>query len=205
MVLSLVKGLGKLLLTSVLASAVVLTALHQMLWRFTPVSYNQAEAQVHMLRGAFGSCSAVKVDKTLFLTAAHCNQPDIKIDGKEGKVVKIGEADDLMLVYAANVSGPITKFGKMPTKGDRIYAVGYPAGIAKLVIEGSYIELLMDPEAPSDMFLDLVMNLSIEGGFSGGAIFEFVDGEFVLVGIISAGSKTIGLASSIEQVKAFLK
>ena len=194
------KFLGLVSITSVLASAVVLTAIHQLVWRYQPL--NEPTEFVYKVYGMMGSCSGVMIAPQRMLTAAHCaNLMDLTVNGKPAKTLKIEPSKDLLLLEVA-LDCPCVPVAD--TEGTNVTAVGYPLGLVKATAVGILRGYTFDPILP-EFYEFAVYQSSVEGGFSGGGVFTFRDGRWELVGIVSAGSKTLMLAPTLKMVKEFLK
>ena len=199
---NILKATGKFLLTSTLAAALVLTGLHQMFWRHIPLS-TPAE-YVYRIDGMMGSCSGVMVAPQRMLTAAHClNLMDLKVDGKDALVLKQNSYNDLALLQVA-LDCPCVPLSE--TQFTDVTVVGFPMGLVKLIVDGTYISVL---QSDNPMVLEYngfaVYRANIEGGFSGGGVFQFKDGKWYLVGIVSAGSKTMMITPTVDMIKKILR
>lgn len=196
MVSYLMKSGLKFLFTSLMASAVVLTAIHQMVWRYEPVDFSQIRQAVYLVENAYGSCSGVMIAPQRMLTAAHCEGPDLKAGGKPAKVIARSTMDSILLEVDLDCPCvPVLSDKSVLASGDPMYIVGYPLGVGKILIKGTFEGILSEVPLMAAEYKDyLFFAASVEGGFSGGGIFQFIDGKWYLVSTVTAGSKTTMLA-----------
>lgn len=203
---ALMKSLAVAVTSTFLAVAVSLTAIHQTVWRFQTPSTLPAEASIVKVTNVFGSCSGVVVSPAIVLTAAHCDGPEMKVNGKDAVVIKKDPTRDIMVLGSVGTNRPWAKWATgMPDYETKVFMIGYPVGLTMVVKEGKFIDFAFGEDVPTNMTGDMVINGQVEGGFSGGGVFIYEDGEFKLVGIINAGTRTMVLVSGMDQVYEFLK
>lgn len=123
-------------------------------------------------------CSGVVYDDYLVLTAAHCGEANIKVNGKEARVVKRDVKLDLMLLSTENL-GEYTKlkFDEKPQVFDEVFYVGNPIGHRNTLSVGRIT--FYDRTSTHDW---VHSDTLCQPGFSGAGLFN-VKGE--LVGIQS--------------------
>ena len=138
-------------------------------------SFGTPRSYVHKIydeRG--GSGSVVMVAPGLALTAAHVAQnKDLFILGKPVKTLKIDEERDIALV-SVDLPCPCAPIGSMPNLDDKVVAIGFSLGKAEFATEGRV--------QGWDVFR-IWSNNSIVFGNSGGGLFAFQMGQWVLIGI----------------------
>ena len=171
--------------------------------------FDQIRAATWQLTGEQGTCSAVAIKPDVLLTAAHCDQKDMLINGKTAIKVKKDESTDLMLLYVPTLNSPVVSVAdESPEQDTPVVASGYPLGQGPHLTEGR-------------------MQYKEEGGYmrtttpivfgnSGGGMFAFDGFSYKLVGINSAiAVAPIGFfpipvfhmsrVSSTEAIQEFLK
>lgn len=136
------------------------------------------------LEGDSGTCSGVFVSPVKYLTAAHCMQDNMKVDGVAATILKQGKDVDLMLLYVPG-NHPYAKVSYYDPELDApVTVVGFPLSIGQIVTEGRY-----QGPARKDMPQGKryrLMTAPIAPGNSGGPVFAIIDGEYKVVGIAVA-------------------
>lgn len=83
--------------------------------------------------------------------------------------------------------------------GDFVYIIGNPLGLVDYVIDGNVS--LVDYPYNSDWFM---INCGVQPGFSGGAVVAVRDGEFELVGLVSATLvRSVGEGESVDALGGY--
>lgn len=171
-----------------LTAAVLLTAFAFLV--YTPVArpadelphIATARASVRMWTDGAGSCSVVVVAPGRAYTAAHCEGlvPEGLIDGK--RVVsfeRIGQTDAAKLLVPGLACPCVPLASEQPNLDDRVFGVGYPHGVMRVLVWGRVQERILVPEAAGFV----PASFGCAPGCSGGGVFN-KDGR--LVGVISA-------------------
>lgn len=203
------KALSQTLLSVALSVAVILGLIHSV----GPVKtdFSTLRQATWQLTGDMGSCSGVMIKENLFLTAAHCEQPNMKIDGQEAITIKKDEDRDLLLLFVYKKC-PCVPVAKVPPSLDsKVFVIGYPLAMGQYITEGRYQGLykrniaFMTHTAPTVF------------GNSGGPVVAVIDGQFQVVGIVSAVAAYadvfgvpivvyhMSIAASTYSINAFLK
>jgi S1-C subfamily serine protease len=166
-----------------------------------------------------GSCSAVAIKPHILLTAAHCDAGSINVKGV-GKAVKIrkDEGVDLMFLYVENLKADVVAVsGVTPIMDTKVVTVGYPLGVGQFLTEGRIqAELILD-DVPEEYLTKVKGYVAISSpvvfGNSGGPVFAKINGEYKVIGIMSAmavagfGSPITHLAFAVnaETINKFLE
>lgn len=198
---ALMKTAGTLLTATLLSVSVTLAVIHQFVWNTPSKNYKPLTDVVYLIEGFNGSCSAVMVAPKHFLTAAHCDAiVDPTIEGKKARVIKKHPTEDLMMMWA-DVEGPWIHVGKAPRIGSNIVSVGWPVGVAELVVPGKMLGVLKIKSGwPLELTGNMILSTQAEGGFSGGGVFQFQDGSWKLIGILTNASATTALAEPVSTI-----
>lgn len=179
-----------------------------------PVSIKQSDPDFAYMRqvtklvkvGESGSCSGVVVAPVHVLTAAHCQNATLSVDGKPARIIKISTEADLMLLEV-EVGWPGVKVAdKQPDADSKIYTIGFPLSVGQVLTEGRVQVADHREIGPHDM----LVSSPVVFGNSGGPV---MDANMQLVGIVSKvavvgfGSVVTHLAVVVntETIKEFLK
>lgn len=161
-------------------------------------------------------CSGVAIKPDLILTAAHCDVSNevpgskVTINGKSVSIVKKDVDKDLMLLFVPTLNSPTVPIGLYePLQDSPVVVVGYPLGLTQYVTEGrvqGFVALSKETEENLGHKLPTFMALSalVEGGNSGGGVFQKVDGVYTLVGITSMKGGMITLVVPTDVIAKFL-
>lgn len=161
--------------------------------------------------GDLGQCSGVMVADGYMLTAAHCDQEGMKVDGQDVIKVKKDVTRDLMLLRVVPGCPCVSIAGADPLPDMKVVIIGFPAykdlGV-QFLTEGrwqGYLTFDKEMDIPYGYFAAT----SAAGWFgnSGGGIFaKNSNGEYVLVGIVSfmLAAPTMTGVSTPESIQDFL-
>jgi S1-C subfamily serine protease len=130
-----------------------------------------------------GFCSGVKITETEVLTAAHCDLDEpLYVHGYKAQIVKKDEEKDLMLLHVPVGSAcPCVPNAVLTPKQDgKVYIVGFPLSAGQVVTEGTY--------QSEDEEGYILVTAPATYGNSGGGIFMWHDGHWVLIGILTKGT-----------------
>lgn len=209
------KYLLAVLFSAVLSTSAVLGFIH-----ITPPAKQQVQtsefanirASVKVWRGEMGQCSGVMISDGWMLTAAHCFQDQMQVDGKDVILVKKDENRDLMLLRVVSGCPCVNVAFSSPLPDTKVFIVGYPMyknfGVQYLT-EGRYQGILHSDE--ESLFTDGNFAATSVPGFfgnsGGGAFVKNEKGEYVLVGIVSfmLAAPTMTGISTPESIDVFLK
>lgn len=179
-------------------------------------SYSQLRDHTVQLKGTEGTCSAFKLpEANLFLTAAHCDQPGLKINGVSAVVLQKDESVDLMLLYVKGSGKGEVKVGDRPAIDSKVVVVGFPLGMGEFLTEGRVQDAIDVGPAFTHI---MAITAPIIFGNSGGPVFSKnrLTGEYELVGIVSMVAIAslgfipnvvphMGMVVKAEAIKEFLK
>jgi S1-C subfamily serine protease len=174
----------KALLAAVLSLVLVGCAPVEAPKAHTLVSFEQVRAATWRLESEDGACSAVLIAPEKLLTAAHCQGPDMKVEGREAIVIKVNKEADLMLLLVPGLSCPCVPVAEVNGVIDeKVYTVGYPLGYAQVLTEGRVQgEFVQDVDELAHLFM---LTSPVVFGNSGGPVLVIRDGEWQVVGIVS--------------------
>lgn len=133
--------------------------------------------------GDSGNCSGVIVGKDTVLTAGHCVVGEqITVGDVPAKVLKVDKEKDLALLTVPGISCPCAPIEVKNLQIDSpIVTIGFPLGGPQIATEGRVQTTWVD-----EMPIYEVITSPVSYGNSGGGVFQKQDGEWVLVGILSA-------------------
>ena len=212
------KLLSAIVLSSVLSVSAMLGLVHltpKAVEDFRPIQ-EASRKVVGETVGPFGemmtaSCSAVSIAPDIHLTAAHCDFANLTVDGAKATVLKKDVEGDLMLVHADTSDSFVPVSKRAAQVGDRVVANGFPfgefIGFVPVLTEGVVSGLVKGKAEYGTKRFNrwLVMNLIIDGGNSGGGIFSKVDGKWVVVSVVSMGTKHLSLSPNTHMLHGFLE
>ena len=129
-----------------------------------------------------GGCSGVVISPIKVLTAAHCDGPELKVDGQPAVVVKKNDKADLMLLITITDKPAMDVAAARPEVDEVLALSGYPLGMGLVITQGRLQELLV-AELPHHM---LVSTPGVFGN-SGGpcVVFNYETRRYEVVGIAS--------------------
>lgn len=139
-----------------------------------------------------GSCSAVVIKENMALTAAHCDGLNMKIAGIPAVMVKKSAEADLMLLYVDGLPCPCVPVSLENPEQDTVVAtIGFPLGLGEVLTEGRVQgPVPMEEDMPEELKVRLahltIVTSPVIFGNSGGPVFALIDGEYRVVGIVSA-------------------
>jgi S1-C subfamily serine protease len=167
-----------------------------------PASFDQAVEAVRPVTTAGDDkvwCSAVVIRPEVALTARHCIQSDMAVDGNVVAWVETAsqETTDIAILHVPGLACPCVAPGKRPNAGDRVIAVGYPSANEgrRTVSEPAAVQHVgpLSAVAPwlAEQYSRAVFIVTekpiISPGYSGGALLDFQDGSWVVVGVNAIG------------------
>lgn len=143
-------------------------------------------------------CSAVTVAPGRALTAKHCLQRGMTVDGyKVEKIVTSAGYDDIAVLHVPGLVCPCVAPGVRPAKGDQVIAVGFPAdregnraisAVARVHSVGALRESFPAlPWREAEEHFIVSDAPIITHGDSGGGLFSLQDGEWKVIGINAIG------------------
>ncbi len=146
----------------------------------------KAEREQDGKKEMVGFCPGVLLNEHTLLTAAHCDvQRDIYVGGFKAIIVKKDEQRDLMLLnLPRGMPCPCVSRAVTPALDAPVYAVGFPMDKGQVLTEGRY-----GGSVRVDDVRDMVLYTApVTFGNSGGGVFAYVHGEWMLVAIVSRGT-----------------
>lgn len=146
-------------------------------------------------------CSAVVIKRNVAITAAHCLQNGMAVDGLPAQSVEMWLTHkDIAVLHVPGLKCPCATPGVRPAKGDQVLAVGFPAAgggervvspVARVTHVGALRDALPVIGDPTNPMLDahyIVTDANIiNAGDSGGALFSMQNGEWRVIGINAIG------------------
>ena len=131
-------------------------------------------------------CTVGKVAKDMFLTAAHCFNPDYApyfINQHPASLVKLDTDHDLATFRASGVEGKVLKVADRALDwGDTVKTAGWPMGLAQFYFEGKVARPLF--VFPGDSQLYVLFDMHVAGGQSGSPV---VNSKGELVSVVQVG------------------
>lgn len=150
--------------------------------------------------GEGGVCTAFSVDdqRQLFLTAAHCEGPDLRLDDERAGVMFYDKDADVMVLLVPAVRKPALHPATPTQTGDAIAAYGYAYGwpVPQVRKGTAAIGAARISGMPGNW---LVTDFALVGGMSGGPI---VDASGDVVAMTQRGSEQSGLGRPVADVLA---
>lgn len=146
-----------------------------------PPALKQAQDSYVVIKSADGShaCGATKVADRTVLTAEHCLDPGITIEGQVPVSVVLDGNDHALVVLASPIKGKAVKLSyRVLDYGEKLYLWGMPMGVGPLYREGIFAGTAVDPLERRW----LVSSIMVIGGDSGSGVF---DEKSRLVGTVS--------------------
>lgn len=161
---------------------------------------NTPRNQVKLLKGnEGGSCSGVVIAPELILTAKHCNAlGEFTVDGKPAFIEAESRTADMMIVRA-HVTCPCATIFVGPLEIDEpVMVVGFPLDFGvQYVTYGHY---------QGESEYGMALSADAAPGNSGGGVYVFREGQWVLAGILVAGvGRTGGYLTFAVNVTRFHK
>lgn len=169
-----------------------------------------AKAMVHELSNGDaekGFCSAVAVAPDVALTAAHCTAG--RQDGpvflhKDGKALAVTawnlpDGRDFAIITVPGLTGPYAErapVGYLESFAN-VMVLGYPLGGELTDTYGFFVGWLRI-DAPGFREDVLATTAPVKSGNSGGAVFIFVDGKPMLIGILTASLNDNRLSFAVD-------
>lgn len=174
---------------------------------------NQARntAATVILDGPKDQCTAVFIASGgVATTAAHCLEA-ISLDGSaEYEPLIVDWDSDVALVrFMDQCRWPaetvILGDDRLLVPGDRIYAIGYPAGRFLLMngyVRARYVDWSREP-GEADWPCSLISGLAVGGGSSGSGVYSATDGRLVGIHVASEDGK-ISCAISVRNLRSLM-
>ena len=175
------------------------------------------------------SAVAIKINKDVrLLTAAHCTKGNtegyldietrdedfkmISIDRRFYEVLKSDVAVDLALLKIRDpLFVPVTASiaeKVLVDEGDDVWTVGYPLGATRTVTKGLFNGFQID-QFRSTSFIDMFRaSPNIDGGNSGGGLFQKNEDKYELIGITSMkynANNHMGLYVTLDDIHKFVR
>lgn len=138
-------------------------------------------------------CTGFQVGIASVLTAEHCANETVEmlIDGLPTYILE--KNDSFALLATTPGYKPILQLGPRPKRGDEVWAWGFSYG-EELMAYHRYVAGYNRGH--------LITDATFSSGQSGGPI---VDLNGKVVGVIQAGNDVVGIACTVEEIKAFVK
>lgn len=156
-------------------------------------SFEVLRSATFKLEGDQGHCSGVFIEPKIMLTAAHCDMPNMSVEGVKAVVLKKSDTADIMLLFV-NLQTPIVstpKFESYILRQDQpVVVIGYPHNFPQFLTEGRLQGTFTDGISELDIAHYITVSAPVSFGNSGGPVFTKIDGKWVVIGIVSAVSST---------------
>ena len=148
-----------------------------------------------------GSCTGftINTEKSYLLTAAHCGDVQIRIDGTPSIIMFKDERKDLMVLRALERElGPAIQMAKDdPKLGDQVASYGYGFGLEKPMFRIAHVSQVNAPiEELSGPFF--MIDSQYIGGQSGGPV---VNERGELVSIVQRSTNGLGIGVGVETIR----
>lgn len=160
---------------------------------------NVLDSLAYVTTGDGGACTAFSVDdrRQAFLTAAHCEGPDLLVDDSPAVTVFYNREYDVMVLAAPAVRKPALHPAQAQT-GDAIAAYGHAYGWPIAQVRRGTVALA-DVGIPGLPGRWLVTDFHLVGGMSGGPI---VDTGGRVVAMTQRSNEYSGLGRPVQDVLA---
>ena len=173
-------------LTTIFVSVFVSLTLLFAATHFFPIAnYNQVRDSTVRVSNSLGMCSGVVISKVHVLTAAHCDGPNLKVDGRPAFVLKKNEKADLLLLITITDKPALPIAATRPSLDEKVAMSGYPLDVGEVVTEGRMHRFTQPsvPEFMSEHYM-LVTSPGVFGN-SGGPVVVRKGLSYEVVGIVS--------------------
>jgi len=176
-------------------------------------SVTYPRAAVVLVENSGGYGSAVVLQKGLLLSAdhiavAHEFESLTTRDGRGLSLVARSNNEDGvdLSAFSADVDCPCAEIAQREAQMDEaLIVVGYPRGLVSTVSHGESQGVLHVKFRGQSLGRRLVVSAQVAPGSSGGGVFAWRDGRWVLVGVVVEGNETTTFAIPVADIRAFLK
>ena len=156
--------------------------------------------EIHSSEGS-GRCSGFVVQSHIVLTANHCTDGDLVVDGVPASLIKRDGENDLAILYVST-GKPSLSFRLTPVvRFEILTSIGYGYGLHTLTPLQNRV-IMVNGDLESDGIpKGIIVAPGYIGGMSGGPV---VDASGLVVGIIQRGSAQIGYGVPVSVILSFL-
>lgn len=200
----------RILLTFILAAFVIVSSVQARSWADLSPKIEASIGQVTMGElqeddtMALGDCTAFNINEAayLFVTAAHCNGIDVKVEGHAVGIVLIDEKNDVMLLQVPGLKRKALKHITTPVRrGEAVASFGFAYGWSQPMLRVGHVGIpILQTKQMGNRYLTMFSFGDIKG-MSGGPVVN-IKGE--VVSLVQQSNRD-GLASVGLSMPALLE
>lgn len=147
-----------------------------------------------------GTCSGEVLAPNRILTAKHCTEGTIQVDGKPATVLATDAHYDLALLEAETARPALVLRDAPVSRFERVVGIGYAFGLTKLTVLPVAVTIVnvipFEDAAPG-----IILQGSFIGGMSGGPVIDYAG---YMVSIVQEGAQGVAHGVPVTLIRAFL-